>query len=919
MHFGFLALDYPSLNSGGGVGSQIRVLARTLVEAGHDATVVALRENSCPSVTEDEGVQVHRVAPGNIHWYISRIPGMDSLIVTAVREIEYSRAVWSVIRAIEKKHPFDLLEGTETGSVWTALWGRKLPLVIRLHGDPFTFCKYTPNLRMTPGLRLSRIIQRIALRRSRLLISPSQSHLQEISAELHGEHPPIEVVPNTVGSMNLEASAPLDRPGIRALLESSAPLVLYVGRIEKCKGVPTLLEAAARVHQVVPDCRFVLAGAPHATLRQGDLDDVINRLQLGEFVHFLGHVPHDNLAQLYSRAAVVVVPSHYETFGIAALESMKFGVPVVATAAGSLPEVVVNGVTGLLVPPGDAKAFADAITRLLVNKQEHREMTRRAKERSEEYQAAQQIPKTLELYEWAASSDLCGSPEAEHVFFSPHPDDAVLSCGGFMASLAGQHRSVRVVTVFASGPSGSSGSAFARHLQSKWGITAERKREDLCALRALGVTRLEQWGFADAPWRTDASGHPLYASYEELCEPVTPGDAATTDALRSFIEIFARDVPPSAILYFPLSLGGHVDHRHLFQISLWLRATGRRVRFYEDWPYAEMYTPTSAAGWFARTVPIDTEKKLEAIRQYQSQIAGLGGDSEELRKRVERFTHRRGVRAAVEGYWEISVSKAAQLASTPAAADPPFEHLVAHPRLKDFGNFIRTLSWRDLDSCLPVGRGICVDIGCGNGRHRTVVESKGYQWIGADRNALVATTCGLQATFEALPFASGRVATVVAWQVMEYLPNIETAVREAWRVLETGGVFCGSVSFLEPMHGRTYGGVSPLGLRSMLENTGFKDIQVLPGLCGFSLMAWTWLRRLLGPWAGRVALPFTAAILTPIMAIRFLVSWLSWRLGMGTGHGMRWVAQEAPLEFAGQLVFIARKSAQKARECISAS
>ncbi len=916
MHFGFLALDYPSVTSGGGVGSQIRVLARTLVEAGHHATVVALGEGGCPSMTEDEGVEVHRVAPGNIHWYISRFPGMDSLIVTAVREIEYSRAIWSAIRAIQKKQPFDLLEGTETGSLCAALWGGKVPLVIRLHGDPFTFCKYTPDLRITPGLRLSRMIQRIALRRSRLLISPSQSHLREISAELHGVHPPIEIVPNAVAGMSLETGAPLDRPGIRGLLESSAPLVLYVGRIERCKGIPTLLEAAARVHKAAPNCRFVLAGAPHATLRQGEIDGMINRLQLQECIHFLGHVPHDSLAQLYARAALTVVPSHYETFGLAALESMKFGVPVVATAAGSLPEVVIDGVTGLLVPPGDAEALASAIIRLLVNRQEHREMAQRARESAQQYQAARQIPRTLELYEWAASNDLHENPAVEHVFFSPHPDDAVLSCGGFMASLTAQHRNVRVVTVFAAGVNGRPESAFARHLRSKWGIAAERKQEDMRALQALGVNRVDQWDFTDAPWRTNASGDPLYASYAELCGPVAPGDAATTDALNSFIGIFAREIPPSAILYFPLSIGGHVDHRHLFQISLRLRASGRRVRFYEDWPYAEMYKPLSAAGWFSRTVPIDTEKKLEAIRQYKSQISGLGGDSEELRRRVERFTHHRGVRdagvrLAVERYWEISASKATQLATAAAGVDPPFERHAAHPRLQDFGDFIRTLSWRDLDSCLPVGRGYCVDIGCGGGRHRAVIESKGYRWIGADRNALPSAADWLAADFEALPFASGRVAAVVAWQVMEYLPKIESAVREAWRVLETGGVFCGSVSFLEPVHGRTYGGVSPLGLRSLLEHGGFKDIQVLPGLCGFSLMAWTWLRRLLGPWAGRFALPFMAGILAPAMAIRFLISWLACRIGLGTGHGMRWVAQQAPLEFAGQLVFIARKSAQR--------
>src|SRR5258706_11840124 len=138
MHFGFLALDYPPAPSGGGVGSQIRVLAKTLVKAGHQATVVALGEPGAPSPTQDEGVNVFRIAPGNLHWYVSRFPGMNSLVATAIRELEYSKAVWSAVRAIEKEQPFDLLEGTETGSVCAAVWGHGVALVIRLHGDPFT-------------------------------------------------------------------------------------------------------------------------------------------------------------------------------------------------------------------------------------------------------------------------------------------------------------------------------------------------------------------------------------------------------------------------------------------------------------------------------------------------------------------------------------------------------------------------------------------------------------------------------------------------------------------------------------------------------------------------------------------------------------------------------------------------------------
>jgi glycosyltransferase involved in cell wall biosynthesis/LmbE family N-acetylglucosaminyl deacetylase len=850
---------------------------------------------------------VFRISPGNLHWYVSRFPGMNSLVVTAIRELEYSQAVWSVVRAIQKEQPFDLLEGTETGSVCAALWGGDLPLVIRLHGDPFTFAKYTPDLKVTPGLRLSRILQRIALRRCRALISPSVSHLREISTELHGSHPPIEVIPNAVGEMTTASRT--TSPQLSEVLASPAPMVLYVGRIEKCKGVPMLLQAAALVHRTLPQCRFVLAGAPHPTLSSEELRGLIQRLDLGDFVTFLGHVPHDQLPSLYACASVSVVPSHYETFGLSALESMKFGVPVVAAAAGSLPEVVLDGVTGLLVPPGDAAALAKAIVRLVGDRKAHDEFAERAREHAQRYNVDRQAPHNLDLYEWASSPDLHGAKDTEHIFFSAHPDDVALSCGGFVDSLVRKDRRVRVVTVFASGVGAARESAFARHLRSKWGPTAERRKEDLQALKALGVQRVDHWEFADAPWRTSDAGHSLYTSYEELSGPIDSNDFAISYTLRSFMDASLRDVPSSAILYFPLSIGGHVDHRHLSGIGVRLRAAGRNVRFYEDWPYAEGYALRPASSWFSRTVPIDTARKVAAIRQYDSQVPGLGGASDELRRRVERFTHHRGTREAAERYWEISVNHAAAIDGPETGLDHPFQKAEVRPRLRDFREFLRTLSWRELESCLPVGDGICVDAGCGFGRHRAAIEKKGYTWIGTDRDAEAGRGL-LQSDCHAPPFAARSAAAVIAWQVMEYTPKIETVVSEAHRVLEYGGLFCGSVLFLEPLHGQTLWGTSPLGIRLLLKEHGFRDIQIVPGLSAFSLMTWTALRRFLGPWAGRLALPLTAAWLTPLAAVRFLASWAAYKLGIGTGHGMRWVTQQAPLEFAGQVVFTARRGAR---------
>jgi SAM-dependent methyltransferase len=169
-----------------------------------------------------------------------------------------------------------------------------------------------------------------------------------------------------------------------------------------------------------------------------------------------------------------------------------------------------------------------------------------------------------------------------------------------------------------------------------------------------------------------------------------------------------------------------------------------------------------------------------------------------------------------------------------------------------------------------------------------------------------------------MPLASSSQAAIVAWQVLEYVDQPADVFSEAARVLEPGGVFCGSVSFLEPIHGQTYFGLSPLIVRKLLRQNGFSDIRIEAGLNGFALMLWTWLRRTSIPRLELLALPIAFLLLVPAAAALFITSRLLYRLGIGSGHLTRWISRTAPLEFAGHVLFSARKRA-RSETCTSHS
>jgi glycosyltransferase involved in cell wall biosynthesis len=173
---------------------------------------------------------------------------------------------------------------------------------------------------------------------------------------------------------DIERLGAIDRQAARQQLNipAEAKVVLYVGRFDRRKGIETLVRAIAKSNlRGNADLRLIIAGGYRPGESDGierdRIEGIVKELGIESLTTFPGRLTESDLPIYYAAANVCVVPSHYEPFGLVAIEAMACRTPVVASKVGGLQFTVIPEVTGLLAPPQDEDAFAQAIDRILSN------------------------------------------------------------------------------------------------------------------------------------------------------------------------------------------------------------------------------------------------------------------------------------------------------------------------------------------------------------------------------------------------------------------------------------------------------------------------------------------------------------------------------------------------------------------------
>jgi glycosyltransferase involved in cell wall biosynthesis len=407
-------LTYRGNPYSGGQGIYIYYLSREFQRMGHQVEVIA----GSPLPEVPPGVILHQLKSSSVYHPGSSFTKNLTTVRNPVDLYElcasrlgvfaepwaFSFRAYARLKELSQQRRFDIIHDNQGLGYGLLLMKRlNIPVIATIH-HPLPIDRQA-DLEQASGLRQKWRIRRFysfirmqafVARRLDRIITVSQSSAKDIESLFVVPTSKLKVVHNGIDTeiYKRDEKAGEERDG----------LIMVGNTDDRKKGVLYLLQAL----EMLGKDGIKLTIVDDAERHSSQMEDVeplpsygfklVNKLNLDGLVQFTGRLTQDELVKRYSRAKIAVVPSLYEGFGLPAAEAMACGTPVIATTGGALPEVV--GDAGVLVPPRSPDALADAIKRLLNDKQSQQRMSEAGRERvKQRFNWRQAARKTLGVYE----------------------------------------------------------------------------------------------------------------------------------------------------------------------------------------------------------------------------------------------------------------------------------------------------------------------------------------------------------------------------------------------------------------------------------------------------------------------------------------------------------------------------------------
>ena len=362
----------------GGSGNVAYNLATHMALRGHEISIFTTSIDSNASTEQYENIDIYR---HSTNFRIKNSSMSLSMFLNAT------------------KYKVDIVHAHLTNSVNEFIIPRytkrkNIPLLVTYHGDPE---KNMGGFIYKTGVSFyAKYVLDNVLSRADLIISPSEYYIDE-SGFLGKYRDKIVVIPNGINIKDFDIAYSKKESRKKLGLPFDGNIILFVGTLSLFKGPDVLLKAMPKVIKNIPNAKLVFVGS--GPMKEG-LEMQSRKLGVERHVKFTGFVEESLKPSYYKAADVFCLPSTMitESFGIVNLEAMACGVSIVASKIGGIPDVVKDMENGLLVPPKDSNALADAIIYLLENEDQREKMGKNGRKKVEDYSWERIAEETEKIY-----------------------------------------------------------------------------------------------------------------------------------------------------------------------------------------------------------------------------------------------------------------------------------------------------------------------------------------------------------------------------------------------------------------------------------------------------------------------------------------------------------------------------------------